>query len=69
MTHTKFVVRVKRNGNRTPEYLQRIDSTPIQTTKDRKRALIMGKFTAEDAVRSIRTSQCDPELVAVQVAA
>jgi hypothetical protein len=69
MTHTKFVVRVKRNGNRTPEYVQRIDSTPIQTTKDRKRALIMGKLTAEDAMRSIHTSQCDPELVPVQVSA
>ena len=69
MTHTKFVVRVKRSGNRSPEYVQRIDSTPIQTTKDRKRALIMGKFAAEDAIRLIQTSQCDPELVPVQVAA
>jgi hypothetical protein len=69
MTHTKFVVRVKRNGNRTPEYTQRIDPTPIQTTKDRKRALVMGKLTAEDTIRSIHTSQCDPELVPVQVTA
>ena len=67
MTYTKFVVRVKRSGNRTHEYVQRIDLTPIQTTRDRKRALVMGKFTAEDAIRSIRTSQCDPELVPVQV--
>lgn len=69
MTHTKFVVRVKRSGNRISEYVQRIDSTPIQTTKDRKRALIMGKLTADDAMRSIHTSQCDPELVPVQVSA
>jgi hypothetical protein len=69
MTHTKFVVRVHRSGNRIPEYVQRIDPTPIQTTKNRKRALIMGKLTAEDAIRSIQTSQCDPELVPVQVSA
>jgi hypothetical protein len=69
MTHTKFVVRLKRRGNRMPEYLERIDRTPIQTTRDRKRALVMGKFTAEDAIRSIQTSQCDPELVPVQVTA
>lgn len=69
MTHTKFVVRVKRSGNRIPEYVQRVDPTPIQTTRDRKRALVMGKFTAEDAIRSILTSQCDPELVPVQVSA
>jgi hypothetical protein len=64
MTHTKFVVRVSRSG-RTPEYVQRIGPTPIQTTKNRKRALIMGKLTAEDAIRSVHTSQCDPELVPV----
>jgi hypothetical protein len=69
MTHIKFVVRMKRIGNRTPEYVQRIDPTPIQTTKDRKRALIMGKLTAEDAIRAIHSSQCDPELVPVQVGA
>jgi len=69
MTHTKFVVRVIRRGNRIPEYLQRINPTPIQTTKDRKRALVMGKFTAEDAIRSIQTSQCNPELIPVQVTA
>ena len=67
MTHTKFVVRVHRSGNLTPEYVQRIDPTPIQTTKDRRRALIMGKFTAEDAIRSMHTSQCDPELVPVRM--
>jgi len=69
MTYTKFVVRVKRNGNRAPEYVQRIDSTPIQTTKDRKRALIMGKFAAQDAISVIHTSQCTPELVPVKVSA
>jgi hypothetical protein len=27
----------------------------------------MGKFTAEDAVKSIQNSRCSPELVPVQV--
>jgi hypothetical protein len=56
MKNTKFVVKVNRGGTRAPEYVQRIDRTPIQTTANRKLALIMGKFTAEDAVKSIQTS-------------
>jgi hypothetical protein len=65
MKHIKFVVKIKRNGTRATEYVQRIDRTPIQTTADRKLALIMGKFTAEDAVKSLQTSRCSPELVSV----
>jgi hypothetical protein len=62
---TKFFVRVNRRSVRGPEYVQRIDRTPIETTTDRKQALLMGRFTAEDAVRSIQTSRCKPELVSV----
>jgi hypothetical protein len=69
MNITKFVVRVNRSGNRVPEYVQRVDPTPIQTTKNRKRALMMGRLTAEDAIRSLRTSLCDPVAVPVQVTA
>ena len=32
MKNTKFVVKVNRGGTRAPEYVQRIDRTPIQTT-------------------------------------
>jgi hypothetical protein len=67
MNATKFVVRLNRTGNRAPEYVQRVDPTPIQITKNRKRALIMGRLNAEDVMRSIHTSQCHPELVPVQV--
>jgi len=67
MKHTKFVVKVSRGGTRAPEYVQRIDRTPIQTTTNRKLALTMGRFTAEDAIKSIQTSRCSPELVAIQV--
>ena len=63
---TKFVVKVTR-GTGVPEYVQRIDRTPIQTTTNRKLALVMGRFTAEDAVKSIHTSRCNPELVSVEV--
>jgi hypothetical protein len=67
--NTKFVVRVNRGGTRAAEYVQRINQLPIQTTTDRKLALVMGRFTAEDAVRSIQNSRCNPELVPVQVGA
>ena len=65
MKNIKFVVKVNRGGTRTPEYVQRIDRTPVQTTTNRKLALVMGRFTAEDAVKSIHNSRCAPELVAV----
>jgi hypothetical protein len=63
MKNTKFVVKVNRGGIRAPEYVQRIDRAPIQTTTNRKLALAMGRFTAEDVVKSIQNSRCSPELV------
>jgi len=68
MRNTKFVVKVNR-GSRVPEYVERIDRAPIQMTTNRKQALLMGKFTAEDAAKSIQNSRCVLELVAVQVPA
>ena len=65
MKNTKFVVKVNRGGTRAPEYVQRIDRAPIQTTTNRRLALLMGRFTAEDAVRSIQNSRRSPELVPV----
>ncbi|SPF40672.1 hypothetical protein SBA1_320002 [Candidatus Sulfotelmatobacter kueseliae] len=67
MTNIKFVVRVRRGGTSAPAYVQRIDRTPVQMTTNRKLALMMGKFTAEDAVKSIQNSRCIPELVPVHV--
>jgi hypothetical protein len=67
MKNTKFVVKLNRGGVRGLQYVQRIDRAPIQTTSNRKLALMMGKLTAEDVVASMRTSQCTPELVAVEV--
>jgi hypothetical protein len=52
MKTTKFVVKVNPSGNHPLECVQQIDRTPIQMTTNRKLALIMGRFTAEDAVKS-----------------
>jgi hypothetical protein len=67
MTNTKFIIKVDRGTTRAPEYVQRVDVTPIRTTPNRKLALVMGRFTAEDAVKSIHNSRCNPELVSVRV--
>ena len=69
MKNTKFVVKVNRGGTHVPKYVQRIDRTPIQTTMNRKLALVMGRFTAEDAVKSLQNSRCSPELLPVEVRA
>jgi hypothetical protein len=66
---TKFLVKVNRVGAHAPQYVQRLDRTPIETTPNRKLALVMGRFTAEDAIKSMQNSRCAPELVPVQVSA
>jgi hypothetical protein len=66
MKNIKFVVKVNR-GTRATQYVHRMDRTPIQMTPNRKLAVIMGRFTAEDAIKAITTSQCTPELVPVMV--
>lgn len=65
MNTIKFLVRVNRSGVRIPEYVRRINRTPIEMTIDRRQALLMGRFTAEDAVKSIQTSRRRPKLVSV----
>jgi hypothetical protein len=67
MKNIKFVVRVNRGGTRATEYVKRIDRTPVQMTTRRALALVMGRFTAEDTVKSIQNSRRSPELVPVQV--
>jgi hypothetical protein len=68
MNNIKFVVKVNR-GTRVPQYVQRMDPTLIHMTTNRKLALVMGKFTAEDAVKSLQNSRCLPELESVRVSA
>ena len=65
MKNTKLVVKVNRGGTDITEYVERVDRTPIRTTPNRKLALLMGRFTAEDAVKSIQNSRRSPELVPV----
>ena len=60
MKNTKFLVKVNRGGARAAEYVLRVDRSPIQTTTNRKLALAMGRFTAEDAVKSMQNSRCNP---------
>jgi hypothetical protein len=67
MMNTKFVVKLNRLGSRAVEYVQRIDETPVRTTTKLKLALVMGKFTAEDVVKSIENARCKAQLVSVQV--
>ncbi|HEY3615631.1 MAG TPA: hypothetical protein VGK96_02395 [Candidatus Sulfotelmatobacter sp.] len=69
MKTIKFVVKVNRGGSRAPTYVQRVDKTPIHMTTNRKLALVMGRFTAEDAIKSLQNSHCIPELESVQVRA
>jgi hypothetical protein len=69
MKYTKFVVRLNRGCTHAPEFLQRIDRTPIRTTTNRKLALVMGRFAAEDAIKSLQNSRRFPELVSVKVSA
>lgn len=69
MKNIKFIVKVNRSGARVPQYVQSVETTPIRMTSNRKLALLMGKFTAEDATRSLQTSRCMPELLSVHVTA
>jgi len=69
MTIIKFVVKVNRAGGGAPAYVLSVDRGPIQMTSNRKLALVMGKFAAEDAINSIRNSGSNPELVMVKVSA
>ena len=69
MKNTKFIVKVDRGGTHAAEYVQRIDRTPVQMTFNRKLALLIGRFTADDAVKSIQNSRRFPELVSVEVSA
>ena len=69
MKKIKFVVKVNRAGNRPPQYIQRIDPSPIHMTTNLKLALLMGRFMAEDAIKSLQNSRCIPELVSVELRA
>lgn len=66
MKNTKFVVKVIR-GTGVAEYVQRIDKSPFKTTLKRNLALVVGKLTAEDVIRSLGSSRWTSELIPVEV--
>ena len=65
MNDLKFVVKVNRADGRAPEYVRRIDRIPVHMTSNRKLALVMRRFTAEDVVKSLQTSRRGSGLVSV----
>jgi hypothetical protein len=60
MRVTKILVNVSRGDTRAAEYVQRADSTPMLMTSSRKLALLMDRFTAEDAIKSLQTPCAAP---------
>jgi hypothetical protein len=69
MQNTKFLVRLKRVGANGPQYLLGMSKSSIKTTSERKLALVMGKYTAQDAIDSIQSARCTGELVPVKITA
>jgi hypothetical protein len=69
MMNTKFIVKLNHSGKRGAKYVQRIDETPVRTTTKLKLAMVMGKFTAEDVIKSVENTRCKAELVSVRVLA
>ncbi|HEX6501860.1 MAG TPA: hypothetical protein VF011_01340 [Terriglobales bacterium] len=69
MKNTKFLVKINRTGSPRPQYVQRVNNAGVETTSDRKRALIMAKFTAQDAMKSLQNARCMAELIPIQVSA
>jgi hypothetical protein len=67
MRQTKFLVKLNRRGTLVPQYVQRVDPAPIQTTTDPELALVMGRFTAEDTAKSMQNTRCSPEILSVPV--
>ncbi|HEY6181981.1 MAG TPA: hypothetical protein VIW67_07030 [Terriglobales bacterium] len=66
MTTFKFVVKVNRMGTRIPAYVHSMTGSSVQMTSNRKQALVMGKFAAEDAINSITNSRSTAELMMVR---
>ena len=68
MKNTKFLVKLKRVGARGPQYLLQVGKS-VKTTSDQKLALVMGKYTAQDAIDSIQSARCTGELIPIKIPA
>ena len=69
MTAVKFVVKLSRKGTLSPQYVRKIGGRSIEMTTDRKLALVMGKFAAQDAITAVQSSHRDAEMITVHIAA
>ena len=50
------------------QYLLQMDKS-VKTTSERSLALVMGKYTAQDAIDSIQSARCVGELIPVKIPA
>ena len=68
MTNTKFIVKLNRAGARGPQYLVEMGKS-VKTTSERRLALAMGNYTAQDAIDSIQSARCTCELIPIKIPA
>ena len=68
MTGTKFIVKLNRTGARGTQYVSEMGKL-VKTTSERKLALAMGKYTAQDAIDSIQSAHCTGELIPIRIPA
>ena len=68
MKNTKFIVKLTRVGGRGPQYLVEMGGS-VKTTPERSLALVMGKYTAQDAIDSIQSARCVGELIPIKIPA
>ena len=65
----EILVKLTRVGAHGPQYLLEIGKKAIKTTSERKLALLMGKYTAQDAIDCIQSARCVGELVPIKISA
>lgn len=68
MKNTKFIVKLTRVGAHSPQYLVQMGKS-VKTTSERSLALVMGKYTAQDAIDSIQSARCIAELIPIKIPA
>jgi hypothetical protein len=68
LKNTKFIVKLTRVGAHGSQYLLQMDKS-VKTTSERSLALVMGKYTAQDAIDSIQSARCVGELIPVKIPA
>ena len=70
--NAKHEIPGKANARRctwSPELAGDRQKKAIKTTSERKLALLMGKYTAQDAIDCIQSARCVGELVQIKISA